>query len=145
MAELSETSKEMMNKLYGMYGLTKDDIFAHKHYKIITRQGIEKILAGANIKYDFDVVHVNDDNVFLKGKGIKVDGNGVILAEVVTTASASASTTNAKYFMEIAEKRFMSRVALKLEGLYQLGFFGEEESDDFIETGKKTRALAKSV
>jgi hypothetical protein len=33
--------------------------------------------------------------------------------------------------MEMAEKRALSRVVLKLTKLYALGVFGEEEAEDF--------------
>jgi hypothetical protein len=41
--------------------------------------------------------------------------------------------------MEMAEKRAMSRAVLKLTGFYELGVFGEDESEDF----KKTDAAWK--
>ena len=39
--------------------------------------------------------------------------------------------TNSWYVMEMAEKRAMSRAVLKLTGFYELGVFGEDESEDF--------------
>ena len=33
--------------------------------------------------------------------------------------------------MEMAEKRAMSRAVLKLTGFYELGVFGEDESEEF--------------
>ena len=38
---------------------------------------------------------------------------------------------NSWYVAEMAEKRALSRAVLKLTGFYQLGVFGEDESDDF--------------
>ena len=35
------------------------------------------------------------------------------------------------YIAEMAEKRALSRSVLKLTGFYELGVFGEDESDDF--------------
>ena len=35
------------------------------------------------------------------------------------------------YVMEMAEKRAMSRAVLKLTGFYELGVFGEDESESF--------------
>jgi hypothetical protein len=49
----------------------------------------------------------------LKGAGFK-DGN-----------------CNTWYVMEMAEKRAMSRAVLKLTGFYELGVFGEDESESF--------------
>ena len=39
--------------------------------------------------------------------------------------------TNSWYVMEMAEKRAMSRLVLKQTGMYELGFFSEDESEDF--------------
>ena len=39
--------------------------------------------------------------------------------------------TTTWYVMEMAEKRAMSRAVLKLTGFYELGVFGEDESEDF--------------
>ena len=38
-------NKEKLTVLYKKYELTKDDVFKHQHYLIITRSGIEKIMA----------------------------------------------------------------------------------------------------
>tara|TARA_R110000796_G_C14194589_1_gene390973 strand:+ start:56 stop:460 length:405 start_codon:yes stop_codon:yes gene_type:complete len=122
---------ELLKEKYIKYGLTKDDVFKHQHFLIITRSGIEKIQAieGIFISYDvikcepnFAVIHANatkDTHTIetfgsaLKGEGYK-DGN-----------------TNSWYVMEMAEKRAMSRAVLKLTGFYELGVFGEDESEDF--------------
>tara|TARA_R110000822_G_scaffold304933_1_gene430354 strand:- start:798 stop:1202 length:405 start_codon:yes stop_codon:yes gene_type:complete len=122
---------ELLKEKYIKYGLTKDDVFKHQHFLIITRSGIEKIQAieGIFISYDvikcepnFAVIHANatkDTHTIetfgsaLKGEGYK-DGN-----------------TNSHYVMEMAEKRAMSRAVLKLTGFYELGVFSEDESEDF--------------
>jgi hypothetical protein len=41
------------------------------------------------------------------------------------------SNTNSWYVAEMAEKRAMSRAVLKLTGFYELGVFGEDESESF--------------
>ena len=41
---------EKLKELYKKYGLTKDDVFKHQHYIIITRSGIDKIQATEKIK-----------------------------------------------------------------------------------------------
>jgi len=35
--------KDKLIELYNKYNLTKDDVFKHQHYVIITRTGIDKI------------------------------------------------------------------------------------------------------
>jgi hypothetical protein len=36
----------------------------------------------------------------------------------------------------MAEKRAMSRIVLKLTGFYALGVFGQDESEDFVDTSR---------
>ena len=124
---------EILKEKYIKYNLTKDDVFKHQHYIIITRSGIEKIQAIENININFNVVKcetnfaavccfanfVGDETVIqtfgsaLKGNSFK-DGN-----------------TNSWYVLEMAEKRAMSRAVLKLTGFYELGVFGEDEAEEF--------------
>ena len=47
-----DNTTKTIKELYKKYGLESEDIFPHKHFTIITRQGIEKIEAKANIKLD---------------------------------------------------------------------------------------------
>ena len=60
-----------------------------------------------------------------------------IQAEIQTFGSAikgndfKSGNTQTWYVMEMAEKRAMSRAVLKLTGFYELGVFGEDESEDF--------------
>ena len=54
-------NKDKLIELYKKYGLTKDDVFKHQHYLIITRSGIEKIQAVAKIKVNFDVIKCEKD------------------------------------------------------------------------------------
>jgi len=39
--------------------------------------------------------------------------------------------TNTWYVLEMAEKRALSRAVLKMTGFYELGVFGEDESEEF--------------
>ena len=41
--------REKLGKLYKKYELSQYDVFKHKHYLIITRQGVDKIQAKENI------------------------------------------------------------------------------------------------
>ena len=48
--------RDKIAKLYEKYELTKDDVFKHKHYLIITRQGIDKIQAKEKMFIEYDVI-----------------------------------------------------------------------------------------
>ena len=54
--------KEQLNTLFKKYELDVEDTFKHKHYHIITRSGIDKIQARAEIKIDYDLKHYNPDH-----------------------------------------------------------------------------------
>lgn len=137
-----ETSKEMMNRLYKEYGLTADDVFSHKFYKIITRSGIDKIQARAGITVQYDVVFVQRGD---RGLDVAIKAIGRMGEESIETyGEASPENTTQSYPFAMAEKRAMARAVLKLAGLYAEGFFSEDESDDFkAEVNAQRRARFK--
>ena len=120
-----EASK--LNELYVKNGLTKDDVFKHKFYTIISRAGIDKIQANNNIVIDYNLDKVSDDNKFVIIKATAKCGDKVIQ----TYGESSPTNTNNAYPVAMAEKRAMSRAVLKLIGFYELGHFGEDEAEDF--------------
>lgn len=132
------TNSELLNELFKKYNLNYDkdhpeskenDVFIHKHYKIITRGGIQKIEKAAGIICDIEVVDAisTPTNVTMRGKGLNAS-TGI---SYTTFASASPETSSNKYYAEMAEKRCRSRLVLTLAGLYELGVFGEDEADTF--------------
>lgn len=135
---------DKLKELYTVYGLEKEDVYQHKHYSIITRSGIDKIQAKAGIIIEYEAVKVEPEFCVVKAKALKGE------AGIETFGSAKygsknwdASKNNGKggwnetgntstwYVMEMAEKRAMSRAVLKVTGFYELGVFGEDESEDF--------------
>jgi hypothetical protein len=122
--------KEILKEKYVKYNLTKDDVFKHQHYIIITRSGIDKIQAIENITIDYEVINCERDFCVVKAKALKGE------ASIQTFGSAlkggfKDGNCNTWYIMEMAEKRAMSRAVLKLTGFYELGVFGEDESESF--------------
>ncbi len=126
-------NKEKLTELYKKYELTKDDVFKHQHYIIITRSGIDKIQAVAKIGIRYIVVNCERDFCVVKAKATSFDAT----TQIETFGSAlkgkdfKDGNTNSWYVMEMAEKRAMSRAVLKLTGFYELGVFSEDESEDF--------------
>lgn len=133
-------NRDKIAKLYKKYELTESDVFKHKHYLIITRQGVDKIQAIENIFISYEAVKVEKDFCVVKANAKKDT------AEIQTFGSAKygaktwddvkkkwneQGNTTTWYVMEMAEKRAMSRAVLKLTGFYELGVFGEDESEDF--------------
>ena len=124
-------NRDRLVELYNKYQLTKDDVFKHQHYIIITRQGIDKIQALERLNIRYDVINCEPTYCVVKAYAEKDN------AKIETFGSALKGTThkdgncNTWYVMEMAEKRAMSRAVLKLTGFYELGVFGEDESEDF--------------
>ena len=65
--------REKLVKLYKNYELTETDVYKHKHYVIITRQGIEKIQAKENIKINFEIIKCERDFSVIKAYASKED------------------------------------------------------------------------
>lgn len=142
-------NNEILKILYSKYDLIYDqkdpnaktnDLFVHKHYSIITRSGIEKIQGKAGIYAKItllpqSVLTLGAEHLVFEGNFWKTnpEAGDIYTAELplITFSSTSPKTTTQGYMAEIGEKRCLSRGVLKMEGLYQLGIFGEDESDDF--------------
>ena len=132
-------NRDKITELYKKYELEKDDVFKHKHYLIITRMGIDKIQAKENIAITYDAIQVQHDFCVVKAKAskdkvsIETFGSAKYGGKVKNDQGkwVDQGTTTTWYVMEMAEKRAMSRAVLKLTGFYELGVFGEDESEDF--------------
>lgn len=128
--------KEKIKEKYLYYGLEKEDIFKHQHYLIITRSGIDKIQAIENIIIDYEVINCERDFCVVKANATMM-AQGSTKPTIQTFGSAlkgegfKDGNCNTWYVMEMAEKRAMSRAVLKLTGFYELGVFGEDESEEF--------------
>ena len=123
-------NKDRLISLYKYYKLDKEDIFQLKFgatkVPIITRTGIDKIQGTENIIIHYDTVEYSPGiSAAVKAKAKWNDRN------IETYGEASKANTKMPYPLAMAEKRAMSRAILKLTGFYELGVFGEDESDDF--------------
>ena len=124
-------NNDKLTEMFYKYDLVKDqDIFRHQHYSILTRSGIEKIQAQEKISVTFEVVKCEKDFAVVKAIANKKN----TLIETFGSAlkgDYKNGNCNTWYVMEMAEKRAMSRAVLKLTGFYELGVFGEDESEEF--------------
>lgn len=116
-----------LTELYKKYELTREDVFKHQHYLIITRSGIDKIQAIEGIKINYEVIRCETNFAVVKAstKDLQTFGSAI------KGKDFKDGNTNSWYVMEMAEKRAMSRMVLKTCGFYELGVFGEDESEDF--------------
>ena len=122
---------EILKEKYIKYGLTKDDIFKHQHFLIITRSGIDKIQALEGITIDYDVINCEKDFCVVKANAKKDEASIQTFGSALKGAGFKDGNCNTWYVMEMAEKRAMSRAVLKITGFYELGVFGEDESESF--------------
>jgi len=124
-------NKEKLTELYKKYELTKEDVFKHQHYIIITRSGIDKIQAKAKINIKYDVVNCESNFCVVKAYGSHEKLNIETFGSALKGNTHKDGNCNTWYVMEMAEKRAMSRAVLKLTGFYELGVFGIDESEEF--------------
>ena len=122
-----ETRKDLLRRLFIENNLTKEDVFKHKFYTIITRSGIDKIQATQGIEIQYEIINLSDDHKHCLIKALGKKGDKIIQ----TFGECSPQNNTNAYPVSMAEKRAMSRIVLKLAGFYELGVFGEDESDDF--------------
>jgi len=127
-------NRDKLLELYKKYDLQKEDVYKHQHYVIITRQGIEKIQAKENIKIAYQVIKCETNFAVIKATAF-LNVEPIYTCETFGSALKGANykdgNCNSWYVAEMAEKRALSRAVLKLTGFYELGVFGEDESDDF--------------
>lgn len=122
----------MLRELYQKYGLHQEDTFkSPQGWTIITRSGIDKIQANADIDIQYDVVE------YTPGESAAVKATAQWNDRQLTTfGEASPKNCRQSYVLAMAEKRAMSRIVLKLTGFYALGVFGQDESEDFVDASK---------
>ena len=123
--------RDKLVELYKKYDLTADDVFKHQHYVIITRQGIDKIQGIEEIDIHYEVIKCETNFAVFKAHAQKENKKIQTFGSAIKGTNFKDGNCNSWYVAEMAEKRAMSRAVLKLTGFYELGVFGEDESDDF--------------
>ena len=124
-------NRDKLTELYKKYNLSSEDFFKHQHYTIITRQGIDKIQAQEQINVTYEVIKCETNLAVFKASAEK-DGKKIeTFGSALKGDGYKDGNTNSWYIAEMAEKRAMSRAVLKLTGFYELGVFGEDESESF--------------
>jgi len=136
--------RDKIAELYKKYNLSTEDVFKHKNYLIITRGGIEKIQSSIDIKIEYEAITSTPEFAVVKAKANDLETFGSAKyggkewkefdkpnQYGKTGKWIEHGNTSSWYIMEIAEKRAMSRIVLKICGFYELGCFGEDESEDF--------------
>lgn len=126
---MTEQEKIALTKLKDENGLLAEDF--HKDprgFVIVKRQGIEKILYNNGLHARFELEAVGIDHAVVKcsiwGEGSK------LVVETYGSANPSNTAKNMSYYVEMAEKRALSRGVLKAIRAYEYNVFGEDEISD---------------
>ena len=127
------SKKEFLTELVKDNSLDlEEDIFklklGGKTIAIITSTGIEKIQYANDISVSFEPCVLSKDFVVMKATANKGD---VIMETFGSAWHGEGGNCRSNYVTEMAEKRSLARVVLKISGAYKFGVFGEDESDDF--------------
>ena len=132
---VKETKEETLKRLFLANGLVKDDV--HKDprgFVIIKRSGIDKIVSKQNIQVAFEPVMMTPEWVVIRATASMRTGAGENDVRNMMSFGEAADNNlmgGAKKFpVAMAEKRAMSRVILKISGLYEQGVFGQDEMAD---------------
>jgi len=134
-AEVKETRKEALTRLFLDNGLVKEDV--HKDprgFVFIKRSGIDKIVRkqGITIAYEVIKLDLEKDNIdvvlkavaSMKGK----NGDAINMMSFGEASNANLMGGAKNFPVAMAEKRAMARVVLKMTGFYEQDkVFGEGE------------------
>ena len=131
--------RDKLLELYKKYDLNKEDFFKHQHYTIITRAGIDKIQAKQQIAIVYDVIRCEPNYAVVKAQASLNDIVIQTFGSALKGTNFKDGNTNSWYVAEMAEKRAMSRAVLKITGFYELGVFGEDESESFKKSNNTTK------
>tara|TARA_B100001758_G_C18405312_1_gene611645 strand:- start:225 stop:644 length:420 start_codon:yes stop_codon:yes gene_type:complete len=130
---MTNNQKQKLKELHEKYNLDKETDFwsktlSGKTFIIVARTGIEKIQAAEQISVDFEALVVGQDYAAIKGIGTKGGQRYVSFGSALKGQGGNCFTS---YVLEMAEKRALARVILKMIDFYQHGVFSEDESRDF--------------
>ena len=134
-AEVKETKKETLRRLFKENNLVEEDVYKDKRgFVIITRTGIDKIVSSMNIQVAYEPVTMTKEWVVIRATASMRIGSGENdVRNMMSFGEASDDNLmgGAKKFpVAMAEKRAMSRVVLKIAGFYEQGVFGQDEMAD---------------
>ena len=141
------TKRERLNDLFKKYGLnpSEDSFKSPQGWTIITRNGIDKIQASADIKIKYESVVVERDFVVVKALA---EASGAYIETYGEADRGAKGNCRQNYPVAMAEKRAMSRAVLKLSGFYAIeGVYGQDEADDFKREERQqitSRAISKA-
>jgi hypothetical protein len=156
-----ENNISLLERLYKEFGLLKTDFFQskidNKSFVIITRTGIEKIQMKSHIYVDFKCEAATKDYAAVKATGF-IKGKEETTIHTFGSATKGefilegkkwqlkGGNTDSNYVLEIAEKRALSRVVLKLSHLYMENVYSQDENaEEFIAASDVQKEKGKQL
>ena len=129
---IKETRKDILRRLFKENNLVEEDVYKDKRgFIIITRTGIDKIVTKQNITIAYEVIKLDKDMVVIKAvASMKVGDTQRNMMSFGESNETNLMGGAKGYPVCMAEKRAMSRVVLKISGLYEQGVFGQGEMVD---------------
>tara|TARA_R110002153_G_scaffold107_4_gene719 strand:+ start:530 stop:937 length:408 start_codon:yes stop_codon:yes gene_type:complete len=124
LTKMTKEQKAKMQRLFEKANVGANDVFTHAHFMIINRSGIEKLQYSNGIQVQYEAITNTEDFACVKATGKK----GIQTIETFGSACTANTKGQGNYFAEMAEKRALSRVVLKILRLYEVGIFGEDEN-----------------
>ena len=83
------------------------------------------------IEIEYEVIECTPNFAAVKAYCVENMKKISTFASALKGGSYKDGNTQSWYVLELAEKRAMSRIVLRYIGLYKLGFFAEDESEEF--------------
>ena len=121
----------MSDDLIKKYNLDEDDFWTLRGNKIISFDGVIKIIEAENIKFEMSDNLDVSPSVAIKIRAYQ-ENDDLGLIEEITFGEANDTNCKNQYFWAMAEKRGKARATLKLLGLYgKNAFYSDVEADDF--------------
>src|SRR5210317_2384215 len=121
----------MSDQLVKKYNLDESDFWTLRGNKIISFDGVIKIIEAENIKFEMsDNLNVSE-SVAINIRTYR-ESDKFSLIDEITFGEANDTNCKNQYFWAMAEKRGKARATLKLLGLYgKNAFYSDVESEDF--------------
>jgi hypothetical protein len=121
----------MSDSLIKKYNLDEDDFWTLRGNKIISFDGVIKIIEAENIKFEMSDNLDVSPSVAIKVRAYQ-ENDELGLIEEITFGEANDTNCKNQYFWAMAEKRGKARATLKLLGLYgKNAFYSDVEAEDF--------------
>jgi len=132
--ENKKVKRDELKRMYLDFNLCESDVFQHKNYLILTRSGIEKIMAKSGVTVTYEIIKSERDFASVKATSHYNDKSLETTGSALRGATYKDGNTLSHYVLEMAEKRSMARAVLKILNLYEYNVKSVDESDEFVDS-----------